>query len=93
MDVIDAHNLKIIAKSTSRLQLRAGAPANYPGIVLGKNFGLDRTLTLDPEKQVMLHGLTLEMLNATLVETIRSLRFDVALPPVGDESIAKRFGI
>ena len=88
MDVIDAHSLKLIAKSTSRLQLREGARANFPGLVLGKAFEMDETLALSPEKQEKLHTLTLELLNSTLAETIRSLRFGVVLPPVGDPSIA-----
>jgi len=87
MDLIDAHTYKTIASSTSRLQFRQGTLPDFPGRLVGDEFKLDDTLKLAPEKLDKLHTLTEQMLEYTLVETIRSLQFGVTLPPIGSHDI------
>jgi hypothetical protein len=87
MDLIDAHTYKSIASSTSRLQFRQGTLPDFPGRVVGDDFKLDDTLKLAPDKQEKLRILTDQMLEYTLVETIRSLQFGVTLPPIGSHDI------
>lgn len=87
MDVVDAHTYKTIASSTSRLQFREGTAPQFPGRVLPDSFKLDDSLTVSAENQEKLHTITGQMLEYTLVETIRSLQFGVTLPPIGDHSI------
>jgi hypothetical protein len=84
MDVIDAHSLKLIAKSTSRLQLKKGAPPNLPGMILGDEFKLDDTLAVSSANQEKLRLMTLETLYVSLLETMRSLK----LPLPGDNTAA-----
>jgi hypothetical protein len=87
MDLIDAHTYKTIASSTSRLQFRQGTLPDFPGRVVGDEFKLDDTLKIAPDKQEKLRTLTDQMLEYTLVETIRSLQFGVTLPPIGSHDI------
>jgi hypothetical protein len=75
IDVVDAHSLKVIAKSTARVNPPQASHPNFPGLVVGKEFQLDRSLAVSSEKQEKLRFLTEELLNVTLAETIRSLRF------------------
>jgi len=86
-DVIDAHTYKQIAQSTSRLLFRQGALPSFPGRMVPAEFKLDDTLTVGADNQEKLRTWTSQMLDYTLLETIRSLQFGVTLPPVGDHSI------
>ncbi|HUO97900.1 MAG TPA: hypothetical protein VMU01_04495, partial [Rhizomicrobium sp.] len=87
MELIDSHTYKTIASSTSRYQIHEGGMPEFPGRVLGDEFKLDDKLTVSPENLEKLRALTDAMLEVTLTETVRSLQFGVALPPVGDHSL------
>jgi hypothetical protein len=82
IDVVDAHSLKVIAKSTARVNPPQASHPNFPGLMVGKDYQLDRTLAISPEKQEKLRYLTEELLNVTLPETIRSLKLGAA--PTGE---------
>lgn len=86
VELIDAHTYKTISSASSRFQVREGQP-KFPGLVVGDAFKLDKSLTLAPDKLDKLHKLTMDMLDVTLVETIRAMQFGVPLPPVGDHSL------
>lgn len=74
IDVVDAHSLMVIAKSTARVQPPGAAHPNFPGLVLGKEFALGGSLTVSADTQEKLRILTNEMLAVTLTETLRSLK-------------------
>ena len=86
MELIDAHTYKTISSASSRFQIREGQP-QFPGLVVGDAYKLDKSMTLAPDKLEKLHKLTTDMLDVTLVETIRAMQFGVPLPPVGDHSL------
>lgn len=86
-EIIDAHTYKDIAVSSSRYQVREGAMPGFPGLVLDSSFELNDKMMLAPDKIEMLRTKTQQLLDVTMVETIRSLKFGVTLPPVGDHSL------
>jgi hypothetical protein len=78
IDVVDAHSLKVIARSTARVQPPGADHPNFPGLIVDKKFALDRSLTLSAERREELRVLTDEMLKVTVSETLRSLKLPAA---------------
>jgi hypothetical protein len=74
IDVVDAHTHAVIARSTARVQAPDTPHANFPGLVVGSDFALDRTMTLNADQKEKLRGLTNEMLTLTLTETLKALK-------------------
>ena len=89
IDVIDAHTGRYISKSVGRMADLPGDKPQFPGISMPDDFwsGYDRTLPAS--RMELLHKYLTQMMKRSLVETIRSLEFGVALPPTGDHSIAE----
>lgn len=83
IDVIDAHTLKIIGKSFSRVTLRAGVAPSFAGVVVPPVLALDDDFALSDKQQMLLHGIVSKLVEASLVETIRSMNFGVSLPDAG----------
>ena len=90
IDVIDAHTLRYISQSLGRTATRENEPLHFPAIEMPYGFwlGLDAP-PMSQARQEVLHKYVQQMVTLSLVETIRSLQFGVALPPTGDHSIAE----
>lgn len=71
--VIDARSRAVIARATARVQPPNHSEANFPGLVVGKEFALDRSLNLSADQQEMLRLLTKDMLTVTLTETLAAI--------------------
>jgi hypothetical protein len=87
-DVIDAHTFKYIAKAQARVRTHDGEEARYSGFPLMKGFWGGVDVPLSAAKVEYLRRDTEALMQTALVETMRDLQFGVALPPVGDHSIA-----
>lgn len=74
LDVVDARSFETIARATARVASAGAAPPNFPGLVVGREFQLDRSLSLGPEKQEKLRILTGDMLRETVAATMAALR-------------------
>lgn len=74
MDVIDAHSRAVIAHAAARLNPPGADKPRFPGLIVGRDYQLDRTLALAPQKQANLHLLTQELAAAALSSTMESLK-------------------
>lgn len=73
IDVIDAHTQAVIGSASARVQPPGTTNANFPGLVVGRDYALDPALQLDPRKIESLRLLTDEMLSATVIETLAAM--------------------
>jgi hypothetical protein len=73
VDVIDARSLAVIASATARIQPPGGTRANFPGLVVGRDYTLDAALRVDNQHREDLRRLTDELLTATLSETLAAM--------------------
>ena len=88
IDLIDAHDFSRIAYAEARIKFRDESDIQRPVVVLDGVTPRDVTAGLKPHQADTVRGATQELLARTLVETLRALDFGVALPPLGDHSIA-----
>ncbi len=90
IDIIDAHRLTYIAKAFARIQTQEGQPPEFATKPMGLGQISALMLGLNPQPALdLLHRHLADLLPHALVDTLRSLKMDVALPPVGDHSISE----
>lgn len=87
IDIIDTHTLKIIGKAFSRVALRSGAPPTFVGIVAPPSLALGDDFALSEKQRLLLHAIVKKLMEASLVETIRSLNFGISLPEAGARTL------
>ena len=81
--LIDAKTFQQIAKAFSRVHMSAIEPTLPPGVVFFFPFITDEKITLSELQPEQLRKMFSTALQLSLVETVRSLRFDVPLPRPG----------
>jgi hypothetical protein len=88
IDIIDTHRFSTVGDAEARLRTREPQLAYYP-IVTVKNVDKQALIAgADPEALERVHQALEWSLELSAVETLRALKIDIALPPVGDHSIA-----
>lgn len=87
IDIVDAQTLTLIAKASSRVQLRAGGKLGFAGIDGPQALlpGDDESLT--PDQQTLLRAFANSLVTKSLIETLRSLQLGVALPEPGARTL------
>ncbi len=88
IDIIDTHRFSTVGDAEARLRTREPQLAYYP-IVTVKNVDKQALIAgADPEALERVHQALNWSLELSAVETLRALKIDIALPPVGDHGIA-----
>lgn len=88
IDIIDAKKFSTVGDAEARLRTREPQLAYYP-IVTVKNVDKQALIAgTDPEALERVHQALDWSLELSVVETLRALKIDIALPQVGDHSIA-----
>jgi hypothetical protein len=88
IDVIDARSLRFLGKAYSRMRLRSGDASKFVGLICDESVRPADGLLLNERQLDLLRNLYGNMLNVSLLETLRALDLGVALPGVGARTLA-----
>lgn len=87
VDILDLRHFLVLGSAPSRLQ---DAPGDNPTVaidILDGSYAMDSSFTLPPEKREKIKAAFTSLVRRSLIETLRSLKMGVVLPPPGDPSI------
>ena len=89
LDIIDARSFRVVATAASRIQTREEQEPLYAALEIdGFRDAQTQTAPSPAEYELLSHAID-ELVPRAMVETLRVLKMGVALPPVGDHSIAE----
>ncbi len=87
IDVIDAHTLKTIGHTFSRLQTREKAQIGFAAAPTASDLKIPRGSPPTPGQRLQLKADYSDLLAVSAVETLRSLNMSARIPAPGDHSI------
>jgi hypothetical protein len=90
IDIVDAKSLNVLGRASSRVRLREGAEAVFASFVGSRRLKLDDGLKLNENQRTELRSTMRGLLRYSILETVRTLKPDSAIPPVGARVFAQR---
>jgi hypothetical protein len=88
IDIVDAHNGKVIGSAYSRVRLRDKTPASFVGLFVSSRLRVDDNSSLDAVQDRILRGDVFYLLHISMMETLRDLDMGIDLPPPGSRLFA-----
>lgn len=81
IDIVDAHTLKVLARSYARVRTGADGSVGFATLYLGSDMRVEDNLAITDDQRARLRGEFSRLIDLSVLETLRSLSLGIELPP------------